>query len=161
MRSSTRPDGVPDVLVTDAVAAELAETIWTFDGGAWDTMAVGGSCGSASCTLDIAGSRTDAAGEDLWIFEIDPATADVTVVSAELGALPDDLVDDLDALARAEADDDALDHLALTTARWLPPPDADQFVLSYRSGGEEGSCAAELTVDARSGTVMDETYTDC
>ena len=161
MRTSTRPDGVPDVLQTDAVAALLADAMWTFDGGAWDATSIGGSCGSNTCTLEVAGSRNDGVGEDLWIFEVEAATGEVRVVSAELRALPEDLVADLDALARAEGDSGALDDLLLTTARWLSPPQEDSFALSYRSGGEEGSCAAKLTVDARTGTIVDEDYTNC
>lgn len=161
MRTSTRPDGVPDVLQTEAIATLLADAMWTFDGGAWDATSIGGSCGSNTCTLEVAGSRNDGVGEDLWIFEVDASTGEVNVVSAELRALPEDLVADLDALARAEGDGGALDDLLLTTARWLPPPQEDSFALSYRSGGEEGSCAAELTVDARTGTIVDEDYTNC
>lgn len=161
MRTSTRPDGVPDVLETDALAGRLAQEMWTFDGEGWSTTAASGSCGSTSCTLEIAGSRPDGAGEDLWVFAIDPATGDVSVVSAELRAIPTDLVADLDALARAEDDVDLLDGLELTTARWQPPPNEDSFALSYRAGAEEGSCAVELTVDARAGMITDEDSEDC
>ncbi len=161
MRTSTRPDGVSAVLQTDAVASRLADALWTVDGDAWDRTSIGGSCGSTSCTLEVAGSRDDVAGEDLWIFEIDPGTGELIVVSAELRSLPEALVADLDALARAEVADGGLDDLLLTTARWLPPPQEDSFALSYRSGGEEGSCAAELIVDARTGTIVDEDFTNC
>lgn len=161
MRTSTRPDGVPDILETDVLAGRLATAIWTFDGEGWSTTTAGGSCGSTSCTLEIAGSRSDGSGEDLWVFEIDPATGDVSVVSAELRAIPDDLVADLDALARAEAEGDLLDGLELTTAKWQPPPSEGTFELSYRAGAEEGSCAVELTVDARAGTITDEETEDC
>ena len=161
MRTSTRPDSVPDVLETDALAGMLAEAMWTFDGEGWSTTAAGGSCGSTSCTLEIAGSRADYPGDDLWVFEIDPSAGDVNLVSAELRSLPDDLVADLDDLARSAVDGDLLDGLELTTAKWLPPPQEGSFALSYRAGTEEGSCAVELTVDARAGTITDEETEDC
>lgn len=160
MAASSRPDGVPAELQTVAVADALAEVIWTVDGRAWDTFAIGGFCGTTSCTLELAGTHLGRAGEDLWVLDIVPETAAVAVTEATLRSLPVDLVERLDALARelVEVPADA----ALATARWLPPPaEPGHFRLSYRSGGEEGSCAVDLTLDAPSATVVEQTSTDC
>jgi hypothetical protein len=160
MRTSPRPDGVPAEVQTDEIAAAIADAIWTFDGEAWQTLSVEGAC-AATCTVEIAGSRGVEAGEDLWSFLVDPGTERVTVDFTNLRALPDELVAALDGLARRISSDGALDELRITSAAWTPPPDADRYVLSYRSGGEEGSCAAEIVVDARRGALIDETYSGC
>jgi len=138
MRDSRRPDGVPDQLETDAIAAALAERIWTIDGQPWTTMSAGGSCGPVRCTLEISGSRAGGQGEDLWIFEVIPAGGEVAVIETNLRSVPSETADAVDRLARA-ADpriDDA--GLLLVSVRWLPPPDDETFELSYRSGNEEG-----------------------
>jgi hypothetical protein len=161
MRASRRPGGVPEAVQTRAVADALAATLWTADGSAWETTAIGGFCGPEVCTLDVAGMRIDHAGDDLWVLEVRPETADVQVVSAELRSLPFEMVDALDALARDLDSDGSLDPMILSTARWLPPPDEGLFVLSYRSGGEEGSCGWEVTLDAGRGVVIETVSTDC
>lgn len=161
MRTSPRPDGVPDRLETELLAGRLADAIWTFDGAPWSTFVVGGSCGADVCVVEVAGTRSGGAGEDLWTFDVDPGTGAVGVQSADLRALPPRLVASLDELARSLAVESDLDGMLLATARWLPPPQTDRFVLSYRSGGEEGSCAAELTVDARSRRLVEEALSGC
>jgi hypothetical protein len=159
MAASTRPDGVPASMQTLPVADALADAIWTVDGATWDTFAIGGFCGSTTCTLEVAGTHLSRAGEDLWVVEVDPASARVEVIDADVRSLPPELVEELDALARAGVD---LDGMILGTARWLPPPaDAGRFELSYRSGGEEGSCRQELVLDATSGEIVEETATAC
>ncbi|HEX7197446.1 MAG TPA: hypothetical protein VF364_11515, partial [Candidatus Limnocylindria bacterium] len=35
MRDSRRPGGVPDEMQTDAIAAAVADAIWTIDGEPW------------------------------------------------------------------------------------------------------------------------------
>lgn len=159
MRDSPRPDGVPDELKTDAIASAIADAIWTFDGRAWDRPVVAATCGSI-CTVEVSGGRDDADGEDVWVFRIDPPSASVEVVATELRAVPRDVVERLDSLARRLGASEMADML-LTTVAWMPPPDADLFRLSYRSGGEEGSCSLELVVDARAGTLVDERATGC
>ena len=161
MRSSTRPGGVPDQIETDAIAAGLAEAIWTLDGQPWTTMAAGGSCGPESCTLDVAGSRAGLSGEDLWVFAVAPATGSVQVVSSEVRSLPEEMLVRLDELARSIAQEGSLDGMVLASVRWLPPPEADRFVLSYRSGGEEGSCRIDHTLDAVSATIISEQVVNC
>jgi len=161
MRDSRRPDGVPDQLETDAIAAALAERIWTIDGQPWTTMSAGGSCGPVRCTLEIGGSRAGGQGEDLWIFEVIPAGGEVAVIETNLRSVPSETADAVDRLARA-ADpriDDA--GLLLVSVRWLPPPDDETFELSYRSGNEEGSCELELTADVGSREVDSRSATDC
>jgi hypothetical protein len=161
MRDSRRPGGVPDQMETDAIAGSLANAIWTFDGGPWTTMAAGGSCGAESCTLEIAGSRTGIPGEDLWVFAVVPATGSVAVVSAELRSLPDDLLTRLDELTRKIVQAGNLDGMLLTSVRWLAPPETDRFVLSYRTGGEEGSCRVDYTLDAGHATIVSEQAANC
>jgi hypothetical protein len=149
MRDSRRPGGVPDALETDAVASALAEAIWTLDGRPWSTMAAGGSCGPETCTLEVSGAAAGAEADDLWVFDVEPGTGAIRVASAELRSLPAGLAADLDVLVRSLVEPDALESLFVTSARWLPPPAEGRFVLSYRSGGEEGgSCGTDLTVDA-------------
>ena len=152
MAASTRPGGVPAVLQTDAIAAAVAEQLWTFDGSAWEQMAAGGSCGSDRCTLEISGSAPDAAGEDHYILDVVPADGSVTVSATELRALPQPLVDELDQLARDRWPDAPLPG-PLASVRWQPPPDANLFVLSYRSGGEEGSPAVDAVLDIATGSL--------
>lgn len=159
MRTSRRPGGVPDQLETDRIAAALADAIWTYGGEPWTTMALGGSCGPQTCTLEAAGTRPGSLGEDLWVFEIVPSTGRVTVASADLAAVPADIVDPLDELARLLVGQ--LDGLILASVRWLPPPRDGLYVLSYRSGGEEGSCGVDLTLDAATPEVVERTFLDC
>lgn len=161
MRSSRRPGGVPDRLETEHIAEALAAAIWTFGGDPWTTMAFGGSCGPDTCTLEAAGTRPDTLGEDLWVFEIDPGSGRVSVVAATLAALPTQLEAPVDALARNLSGPDRLAGLVLASVRWLPPPDGGRLVLSYRSGGEEGSCGVDLTVDATVPAVIDERPMGC
>lgn len=159
MAASTRPDGVPEALRTEEVADAVADAIWTVDGATWDTFAIGGFCGAATCTLEVAGTHLGRAGEDLWVIEVVPESARVEVLSADVRSLPPELVEELDAMARDVAN---LDGMILGTARWLPPPaDGGRFALSYRSGGEEGSCRRDLVLDATSGEVVEDTATGC
>jgi hypothetical protein len=159
MAASRRPDGVPAPIQTLPVAEALADAIWTVDGTPWDTFAIGGFCGSTTCTLEVAGMHLSRAGEDLWVLEVDPASARVEVIDADVRSLPRELVEELDALARLGVD---LDGMVLGTTRWLPPPaEAGRFELSYRSGGEEGSCRRDLVLDAASGEIVEETATGC
>ena len=161
MRTSRRPGGVPDQLETDAIASAVAGRIWTYGGEPWTTIAMGGTCGPQTCTLEAAGSRPDSLGEDLWVFEIVPNGGSVTLASATLAALPSELVQHLDDLARMLLESGQLDGLILASAHWLPPPDTGQFALSYRSGGEEGSCRIDLIVDAAAAEVIEQTALDC
>ncbi|MGH2445153.1 MAG: hypothetical protein ACRDGD_03850 [Candidatus Limnocylindria bacterium] len=161
MRTSRRPGGVPDQLETDLIAGAVADAIWTYGGEPWTTLAIGGRCGEEDCALEVAGTRPASAGEDLWVFEIEPITGTVDVASTELGALPDALVEQLDVLARSIHGPSAFEGMALASVRWLPPPDDGQFELSYRSGGEEGSCRADFTIDAVNGLGVAESSEAC
>lgn len=161
MRESRRPGGVPDELETDAIAGAVAATISTFDGLPWTTMAASGSCGLDSCTLELAGTRPDGHGDDLWIFGVRPADGTVAVTTAELRGLPNQLLPELDGLARSLLPAATLDGLLLTSARWLPPPNGGQFVLSYRGDGEEGSCILDLTLDAVTPGIVGDASRSC
>ncbi len=160
MRDSRRPGGVPSELQTDAIAGAVAGAIWTVDGEPWTTMAIGGSCGPEECTLDVAGSRPDAAGEDAWTFSVTPATDAVIVIGAQLGSVPAAVASRADAMAR-ESVGAGLDGLVLSSVSWLPPPDDGRLVLAYRAGGEEGSCRRDVTVDSRGGGVILMKSLDC
>lgn len=148
MRDSRRPGGVPDQLETESIAAAAAAAVVTFDGLPWTTMAASGSCGADSCTLELAGTRPDSHGDDVWIFDVRPAGGTVAVTTAELRGLPNAMLPAIDALARSLLPAAPVESLLLTSVRWLPPPDGDQFALSYRGAGEEGSCGLDLTLDA-------------
>lgn len=161
MRTSRRPGGVPDQLETDQIAGAAADAIVTIDAQPWTTMAIGGSCGPERCTLEVAGTRPGSLGEDLWVLEVVPETGSVTVSSATLAAIPDELVTPLDELARSLVEPDRLDDLVLASIRWLPAAADGRFVLVYRSGGEEGSCAADVTLDALTPAVIGEAPPAC
>lgn len=162
MRGSTRPGGVPEAVQTPALAGAIADAVWTIDGTPWDTLAIGGFCGSATCTLDLAGTHLGRAGEDLWTVEIDLGSGRVEPIVAEVRSLPGELVDALDRQARSLDEDGELGPMELSTARWLPPPaEAGRFVLSYRSGGEEGSCSREILLDADEGRIVERSATGC
>lgn len=158
MRGSRRPGGVPDQLETDAIAAELAQQLWTIDGEPWTAMSIGASCGPVRCTLDVSGSRTGSLGDDLYAFEIIPAGPEMAPTSTDLRSLPPDVAAVLDRLARESDARIGRDGLALASAEWLPPPDHETFELSYRSGNEEGFCELELALDVVTGEV--ETLSD-
>lgn len=155
MRTSPRPGGVPAELQTDAIAAAIADAIWTVDGEAWDTILIGASCGE-TCAVEVAGARGGAAGDDLWTFTVDTSDGSVRTDSVELRALPEELVEQLDLMARALLDETDLEGMRLTAATWEPPPDGDRYQLSYRSGGEEGSCGLEVEIDPRQREVVDQ-----
>ena len=161
MRSSPRPGGVPDQLETEAIAAALAERIWTFSGAPWPQVVAGGSCGPEQCTLEVAGAPPGALGEDLYVFSVAPASGRVQLERAELRGLPGSLLPELEALALGVMPQDALAGLRLVSARWLAPPDDGSFVLSFRSGGEEFSCGVDVTIDARRAALTEQQTVNC
>jgi hypothetical protein len=154
MRTSLHPDGVPDELQTDKVAAAVAEAVWTFDGEPWTAMSVGGTCGAESCTLEVGGTPVGAAGEDLYTFTV--ADGGVRLEVANLRGLPASLASELDEAARGLLPADRLGGLSMVSVRWLPPPDDGEFILAYRSGGEEGSPGLDVVLDAAGMTVVEQ-----
>lgn len=160
MRESRRPGGVPDGIETPAIAADVADAIWTFDGEPWSTMSIGGSCGPSTCTLDVSGSRPDDLGEDVWTFSVAPATGQASVIDSQLGSIPSDVVELADQAVRASSSGAQVGELVIGSVSWLPPPDG-RLVLAYRSGGEEGSCQRDMSVDTTSGRVQLERGVDC
>ncbi|HUF07048.1 MAG TPA: hypothetical protein VMP86_06630 [Candidatus Binatia bacterium] len=161
MRDSRRPGGVAEPLQTAEIAGAVADAIWTVDGEPWTTIAAGGSCGPDECTLEVGGSRAGAAGEDAWTFHVVPAAGEVTVLSAQLGSVPDELVANADRLARGADADGLLDGLILAGHSWQPPPDVALIILAYRAGDEEGSCRRDVSVDVRDGEVAIGEGVDC
>ena len=160
MRDSRRPGGVPDGIETPAIAADVADAIWTFDGEPWSTLSIGASCGPETCTLDVGGSRADDLGEDLWTFSVEPASGQVSVIDSQLGSVPNDVVQLADEAVRARSSGAQVAELVIGSASWLPPPDG-RLVLAYRSGDEEGSCQRDVSVDMTSGRVELEREADC
>jgi hypothetical protein len=154
MRDSRRPGGVPDQLQTRLIADAVSRQIWTWDGQPWLLMSVGGACGPDGCSLDVAGSREDAPGADLYSFSVDPASGAVTLASSDLHAYPGTLDAGLKQAARSAAGDE-LAGLAYVGARWLPPPDAGRYWLAYRSGGEEGAPGLDLLLDLATGELIE------
>jgi len=156
MRTSPRPDGVPDELQTGAIATAIAAAIWTVDGEPWDAILIDASCGESSCLIEVAGTREGAAGDDVWTFtRTSTGEAMVVVDAVQLHAIPDNVVADLDRRARSLLEAD-VDGMTLTAAAWRPPPNTDDFELSYRSGGEEGSCGVDLVLDTGRGEIADQ-----
>lgn len=151
MRASRRPGGVPDQLETPAIADAIAAGIQTIGGDPWATIAIGGSCGPQSCGVEVAGAPSESTGEDLYIFSVDTGSGHVELVDATLAGLAPELVTELDALARATAPDRLKDVVLASARRVVSEP--DRFVLSYRSGGEEGSPRLDVLLDAASGAV--------
>jgi hypothetical protein len=154
MRGSRRPGGVPDQLETKAIAAAVSRQVWTWDGQPWLLLSVGGACGPGSCSLDVAGSRDDTLGADLYSFSVDPASGQVDLSTSDLHAFPSLLDKGLKQAAMAAAGDE-LAGLAYIGARWLPPPDAGRYWLAYRSGGEEGAPGLDLLLDLVSGELIE------
>jgi hypothetical protein len=154
MADSRRPGGVPGEVQTPEIAAAIADQVWTIGGEPWAVASIGGSCGSQACDLEVAGAPGGLAGEDLYLFRVDPATGSAELVQSVLLGLDPDTVEALDRLVRDRYDGD-LDGFGLATVRWLPPPDDGRFVLAYRSGGEEGSPALDLVLDLATGEVSE------
>lgn len=161
MRDSRRPGGVAEELQTDEVAAAVADTIWTLQGDPWETISASGSCDPGQCSLEIAGSTSGDAGEDVWVLSVNPVTAEVTVVTADLHAIPLATADAIDRLARSVDGGDALDGLLLSSLRWHAPPDEHSFALAYRSGGEEESCSMDVRLDIVSGALTEVSTSGC
>lgn len=159
MRDSRRPDGVPDEIETESVAASVAESLWTFDGQPLAGLTAGGSCGEGICTLELAGAPGGAVGEDLWVFAVTPSSGEVQLVSTTLRGMPTEALTAADELLREL--DQVPDGSALASGRWLPPPDTGVFVLSYRAGGEEGTCGTDVTLDVRARRVLDREIVNC
>lgn len=161
MRDSRRPGRVPDELQDPAIAAELVERLWTFDGEPWDAIAAGGACDASACSLELSGGTDASGGEDVWVFAIDLTSGTVQVVDADLHAVPDDTAAALDRWARALDADGLLDGLLYTAVGWLPPPAEDRFRLAYRSGNEEESCSIDLELDAATGRITQVSPSGC
>lgn len=162
MHTSRRPGGVPQELQTEPIASAVAQSIWTFDASdPWWELVAGGSCGPETCSLEVSGAPDGAVGEDLYVFEVTRASGAVELVASNLRGFPQSLMSRLDELARSLLDAASFEGLALVSARWLPPPDEGQFVLSYRSGGEEGSCGMDLTIHAPSAHITADASYDC
>ena len=158
MRTSRRPDGVPEQLQTDAIASRVAGAIWTIDGRPWTTMAIGGSCGPTECTLDVSGSHAD--GEDAWTFRIIPAEPRVETLTAQIAA-GSEVAARADAHARASIIGPEVTNMILASATWEPPPQAGVMRLAYREGNEEGSCRHDVLVEVLTGRVSLVDELDC
>jgi hypothetical protein len=154
MRESRRPGGVPDEVETPEIADAIAAEIWTIGGEPWAVASIGGSCGPQACDLEVAGTPEGLAGEDLYLFRVEPSSGSVERTGSVLLGIEPETVAELDRLVRERYDGD-LEDFALATVRWLPPPDEGRFILAYRSGGEEGSPAIDLEFDAASGEVIE------
>ena len=88
MRDSTRPGGVPDELETDAVAAAVADQVWTWDGSPGRRSAWAAPAARPNAALEVAGSTDGMAGADLYTFTVDPATGEVTLELSDLHGYP-------------------------------------------------------------------------
>jgi hypothetical protein len=154
MRDSRRPGGVPDQLETAEVAAGLAAAIWTYDGGPYPALVIGGSCGPSRCTVEVSGTPPGAAGTDLYAFAVTPGSGAVEFQAADLHGYPAGLDALLDQVARDRASPCAVEGLALSSATWRIPPDAGTFWAHYRFGGEEGSPGVDVLIDLPAGSVV-------
>jgi hypothetical protein len=155
MSESRRPGGVAPELQTNAIAAQVAVELWTWNGEPWARLTATGSCGSTSCTLEVIGSAEDSAGADTYSFSVTTADWQVHLVATDLHGYPPEIETALDQAARAALTSSELEGMALVGARWLPPPETGQYWLSYRSGGEEGSPGLDVLLDAVHGVVIE------
>lgn len=155
MRGSRRPGGVPDQLETTGIATQVAATVWTWQGGPYPALVVGGSCGPASCTLEVSGAPPGAAGADLYAFSVALPSGTVELAASDLHGYPSGLDALIDATVRDRLGPDALDGLALSGATWQLPPRVGWFWVAYRSGGEEGSPGLDVLVNLASGEVVE------
>ena len=155
MRDSRRPGGVPDEIETIAVATQLAAAIWTYDGRAYPSLVISGSCGPASCTVEVNGTPAGAAGTDLYVMGVARPSGTVELQAADLHGYPSGLDATIDAVVRARLDAQQLDGLALAGATWQVPPRAGWFWAAYRSGGEEGSPGLDVLVNLPTGEVAE------
>ncbi|MGH2456780.1 MAG: hypothetical protein ACRDHD_11060, partial [Candidatus Limnocylindria bacterium] len=155
MRTSVRPGGVAAELQTEAIAAEVAASLWTWSGRSHPQLQVAGACGPTTCSLEVAGTPVGAAGTDLYVFLVTPSSGAVRLEAADLHGYPAELDAALDDLVRAQVPAERLAGLAMTAAGWQAPPLLGQFVVAYRSGGEEGSPAVDVVVDLFQGAVLE------
>ena len=108
--------------------------------------------------------------DEVWLTEhhfidyglsVDPATAEVTVVEADLHGVPAEIAAAVDTVARSAEGGAALDGLLLTSVRWHAPPDEGTFALAYRSGDEEESCSMDVELDIETVTVTEVDSSGC
>ena len=155
MRASRRPGGVPDQLETIGIATQVAAAVWTWQGGPYPALVVGGSCGPASCTLEVSGAPPGAAGADLFAFSVALPSGMVELAASDLHGYPSGLDALIDATVRDRLAPDALEGLALSGATWQLPPQVGWFWVAYRSGGEEGSPGLDVLLNLASGEVVE------
>ena len=155
MAQSRRPGGVPDELETAAVAAQLANAIWTYDGRPYPTLVVGGSCGPSSCTLEVSGHPAGAAGADLYVFAVTRLAGAVSLTTSDLHGYPSGLDASIQEVARNGVAADDIGSLAYAAASWQLPPRSGWFWAAFRSGGEEGSPGLDVLVDLPARSVME------
>jgi hypothetical protein len=155
MTQSRRPGGVPDRIETSAVAAQVANAVWTYDGQPYPSLVIGGSCGATSCTLEVSGQPIGGAGADLFVFSVTQPAGAVTMTTTDLHGYPSGLDGQIEAVAREGTDADRLTGLAYRTASWQLPPRSGWFWAAFRSGGEEGSPGLDVLVDLPARAVME------
>lgn len=155
MRDSRRPGGVPDQLETLGIATQVAAAIWTWHGAPYPSLVIGGSCGPASCTLEVSGAPPSAAGADLYTFSVALPSGTAELLASDLHGYPSGLDAVIDTVIRDRLAPDTLEGLALTGATWQVPPRTGWFWAAYRSGGEEGSPGLDVLVNLASGEVVE------
>ena len=155
MADSRRPGGVPDRIETAAVAAQVANVIWTYDGRPYPSLVIGGSCGATSCTLEVSGQPIGGAGADLFVFSVTQPAGAVTLTTTDLHGYPSGLDAQIEAVVRGGTDADRLAGLAYRAASWQLPPRNGWFWAAFRSGGEEGSPGLDVLVDLPARSVME------
>ena len=154
MAASRRPGGVPEELETPAVAAQVADAVWTYDGRPYPTLVVGGSCGPSSCTLEVSGQPADAAGADVYVFAVARPSGAVSLTTSDLHGYPSGLDPTIERVARDGVPAGAIGTLAYASASWQLPPRSGWFLAAFRSGGEEGSPGLDVLVDLPARTVV-------
>jgi hypothetical protein len=162
MRESPRLEGVPARVLSEAVAQQIAERIWTWDGKPYQRWQLEGSCGPRRCELGVQGVPSFTPPEDEHIdgYQFDVSVQDLTVkpVRADgrqlLAGYPAALDAELDAIVRSGVDASLLQGQTVAGATWSPPPDSGIFELSYTDGNEEGGRSSLATVDLRTRKVL-------
>jgi hypothetical protein len=141
------PTLVATDLLNSAVAAAIADAIWTWDGQSYDRWWIEAYC-ARTCELVIQGiPASDIAGEeDMYHFhQFDPSRPAQTLELGDypsLGGYPAALDPEIEQLGRALDEGGVLDDLGYFHASWFPPPRSGEFLAFFSDGNEEGGSNA-------------------
>ncbi|HEX5826387.1 MAG TPA: hypothetical protein VFY23_02620 [Candidatus Limnocylindrales bacterium] len=138
MRTQQQPALDPS-LVTDAVAAAMAEQVWTYDGTPYRQVMFEGSCESGACALGLTGLPS-AAGDpsfaDAYRWAVEPGASVLRTEGGwpSLSGYPHELDEALAEEARLLDAEGLLEGLQLSSVRWVPDLEDRVFELQFDDG---------------------------